>query len=121
MTKRHLVLVLGLMLVLAAIIKVIMQNYAALSQPASNRCVMNLWAIVSAKSEWQLENKKQGNEAPTQSDIQPYMGAGREGAFPHCPDGGLYKIGRLSDPPTCSIGGINHSLPSDWRQYATNQ
>lgn len=103
------------------VVTLLIRNRAALSQPASDKCIMNLWDIATAKRLWMLDNRKSANDVPTWDDIQPYMGPGSEGRIPNCPNGGRYTIGRLSDPPTCSIGGVNHSLPADWQQHLTNQ
>jgi hypothetical protein len=49
------------------------------------------------------------NVAPAWDDLRNYTGGkfwSREGfKVPQCPDGGTYTIGRLFDPPTCSVPG----------------
>jgi hypothetical protein len=78
---------------------------------ASNACVNNLRLITSAKEQWCVERKKSSTAVPTWSDLQPYLGYGPKKELPHCPDGGVYTIGRLDQIPTCSIGGRDHVLP----------
>jgi hypothetical protein len=84
---------------------------SARTETASNACVNNLRNIVAAKQQWGLEHNQSSNAVPTWADILPYLGSGPAGQMPHCPDGGVYSIGRLNENPTCSIGGRNHSLP----------
>jgi hypothetical protein len=86
----------------------------ARNTPASNACVSNLRNIEGAKAQWGLENHKTTNDAPTMEDIRPYMGRGVAGEIPICPSGGIYTPGRLGEPPTCSIGGPQHSLNYDY-------
>jgi len=76
---------------------------------ASSVCIGHLREIDAAKQQWALENKKTANDVPTWDDIIPYLGRGAQ--IPRCPQGGTYKIGRVGDPPTCSIGGPGHSIP----------
>jgi len=83
----------------------------ARTETASIACVQNLRSIAAAKQQWGLEHKQSSNAVPTWADILPYLGSGPAGQMPHCPDGGVYSIGRLNENPTCSIGGRNHSLP----------
>jgi hypothetical protein len=82
--------------------------------PASHACVSNLRIIQGATEQWALENHKTSNDAPTVEDIRPYMGRGGAGEIPVCPQGGIYTPGRLGQPPTCSIGGPQHSLNYDY-------
>jgi len=83
----------------------------ARSETASIACVNNLRNIVASKQQWALEHHKASDTLPTWADILPYMGAGTAGQMPHCPDGGVYTIGRLNENPKCSIGGPSHALP----------
>lgn len=83
----------------------------ARSTSASNPCVNNLRLIDGAKQQWALENGKTTNDTPTWADIQPYLGRGPQGEIPKCPQGGTYILGRVGEPPRCSIGGPKHSLP----------
>lgn len=79
----------------------------ALSRPrhASYACLNNLRQFDSAKQQWALENHKKIKDTVTMDDLRPYLGRGSEGKMPQCPLGGVYKIGRLGDSPSCSIHG----------------
>ena len=81
------------------------------SSPAAsqrNACINNLRQIDAAKQQWALENGKANGTAVTEADIKPYLGRGG-GEMPKCPAGGKYTIGKVGEPPTCSIAG--HALP----------
>jgi competence protein ComGC len=67
-----------------------------------NACINNLREIDAAKNEWALENNKKSTDTPTQNDLAHYV---KSGQFPTCPKGGVYSIGPVGEPPTCSIPG----------------
>jgi HAMP domain-containing protein len=69
-------------------------------------CLNNLRQIDAAKQQWALENEKTVDAIPTAQDLAPYLSGG---IFPACPDGGIYTLNSVGDPPTCSISG--HALP----------
>jgi hypothetical protein len=69
-------------------------------------CINNLRLIYAAKQAWALEKNKTDADIPTEQDLLPYI---KSGAFPTCPSGGVYTIGAVGQPPTCSIPG--HVLP----------
>jgi hypothetical protein len=98
-------LILGLALVLSGGLFVVFsvwspfQNFHGHNSYPQNRCIDNLRIIDAAKQEWALDNKKTTNDVPTWNDILPMMRT-----MPICPDGGTYTIGRVGEPPTCSIG-----------------
>jgi hypothetical protein len=73
----------------------------------TNACINNLRQIDAAKQEWALENGKKGDAVPTESDLTPYF---KNHQMPHCVAGGIYTIGAVTNPPTCSIPG--HKLPA---------
>ena len=79
---------------------------------AANACINSLRQIEGAKEQWALENHKATNDAPAWDDIRPYLGHGAQGDLSglHCQNGGTFTVGRVADPPTCSIRGPNHSL-----------
>ena len=81
---------------------------AARSAKASNACVNNLRQIVATKEQWTLEHHKSTNDVPSWGEVQAYL----PGKLV-CPQGGTYTLGRVGEPPTCSIGGPDHSLPAD--------
>ena len=69
-------------------------------------CIGNLRLIYAAKQAWALEKNKTDTDVPTEQDLLPYI---KGGVFPVCPSGGIYTIGPVGQPPTCSISG--HVLP----------
>lgn len=71
-------------------------------------CINKLRQIDGAKLQWALENNVGTNAVATWSDIQTYLGQGRQVELPHCPEGGSYTLGRLDVPPRCSI--MSHNL-----------
>jgi hypothetical protein len=82
----------------------------------ANACINNLRRICVAKEEWALANPTKTNEVITIDDIRPYLQhdidpeghpylkLDENGNLPKCPSGGIYTIGKLNVPPTCSIG-----------------
>jgi hypothetical protein len=86
-------------------------------QPAlvnsSNACINNLRQIDGAKNEWALETSKTNGTVATEDDIKPYIKLDSNGDLPKCPQGGNYTIGKVGEPPTCSLGKTNltHVLP----------
>lgn len=62
--------------------------------------------------QWVFETRVQ-SKTPTWSDLYPYGGRGYPDWYvdypPRCPSGGKYTIGRVADPPTCSVPG--HVMP----------
>jgi len=78
-----------------------------------NACINNLRQIDSAKNQWALEHNAKSNDIVTINDIRPYIERERNNAFikldakgnlPKCPSGGIYTIGKIGEPPTCSLG-----------------
>ena len=78
-----------------------------------NACVNNLRQIDGAKNEWALENGKTNGTVATEDDIKPYIKLDANGNLPKCPQGGTYTIGKVGEPPTCSLGKTKpgHVLP----------
>jgi hypothetical protein len=79
----------------------------------SNACINNLRQIDAAKNEWALEHNAKSNDIITINDIRPYIERERNNSFikldakgnlPKCPSGGIYTIGKIDEPPTCSLG-----------------
>jgi hypothetical protein len=73
-------------------------------------CVNNLGEIEAAKEEWAQEHNGTNGMDVTWDDLRPYIGR-TTGMIPKCPDGGVYRIGKVGEKPTCSIGGVGHTLP----------
>jgi hypothetical protein len=81
---------------------------ARLSTGHENNCFYNLMVISGAKQTWAMETRANSNTIPAWENLQPYIGRGPAGTRPICPQGGIYTIGKIKDPPTCSIKG--HTL-----------
>lgn len=78
-----------------------------------NACINNLRQIDAAKNEWTLEHNGKTNDVVTVDDIRPYfkdpngkpyIKLDAKGNLPKCPSGGTYTIGKIGEPPTCSLG-----------------
>ena len=84
-------------------------NFVKARQTAQmNMCINNLRQIEAAKNQWALENHNQRpDDVPTAQDLSPYIKGGF--ASLHCPAGGTYVIGPVSQVPSCSIPA--HNLP----------
>lgn len=78
-----------------------------ISAARRNTCINNLRLIYAAKQAWALEKNKTDTDTPAEEDLLPYI---KGGIFPVCPSGGVYTIGTVGQPPTCSIPG--HVLPT---------
>jgi len=84
---------------------------------ATPLCIENLRFIEETKDQWATSYNKTTNDVPTWDDLRPFFPAWMTNSVhwtngrPVCPDGGIYTIGRVGVPPTCSIGGYKHSLP----------
>jgi hypothetical protein len=68
---------------------------------AQESCLTKLQQIESAKNCcWALERGKTTNDTPAWEDLRSYF---RNPTPFVCPNGGTYTIGRVGEPPTCSI------------------
>ena len=81
--------------------------HQARSVPLTNACVQNLRSIDGAKEQWAIENAGSVDEAPSWQDLSPFL---PHGIGPRCPSGGSYTIGKLKEPPRCSVGGRGHGF-----------
>jgi hypothetical protein len=75
-------------------------------EEARDLCIQNLQQIDAAKQAWALDNSKDATDVPTAQDLEPYL---KGNLIPACPSGGVYTIGAMNQPPTCTIAG--HALP----------
>ena len=73
-------------------------------------CINRLRQIDGGKQQWALEHglNMTNDVVVTWRDIEPYIKHGPSGRL-WCPRGGTYKIGKLSQSPTCSVRG--HAVP----------
>lgn len=74
-----------------------------------SQCVDNLIYIETLKKEWANERGKSSNDIPTWDDLRPFPDRWSNN-IPVCPSGGTYKLNRVGETPTCSNGGLGHSL-----------
>jgi len=58
---------------------------------------VNLRTIDSVKTQWAAENKKGGNETPTEADLAPFVQGSK---FPTAVVGETYQINNVDAPPT---------------------
>jgi len=74
-------------------------------------CCANLEKLNGAKQQWGFENNAGALDTPTMNDLIPYLTNQQNGTI-ECPAQGVYTIGDLSSPPTCSLadGNGNHEL-----------
>jgi len=69
-------------------------------------CTANLKMIAGAKMAWAEDHKRSPDDLPVVSDLVGPTNYIR--SWPQCPEGGLYTIGKLKEPPACSFPG--HTL-----------
>ena len=74
-------------------------------------CLNNLRELDAMKNEWAFEHHATNGEIIPMDQFTNYF---RSGEIPKCPSGGTYTIGKIGEPPTCSLGTtVNppHVLP----------
>ena len=95
---------------------ILIPPYAAIAIPAFSKarteamrvtCINNLRLIESAKEQEVLRTGLENGQDVSESSLLPYF---KDEAMPACPQGGVYDIGTIGEPPTCSVAG--HELPS---------
>jgi hypothetical protein len=76
-------------------------------------CIANLRELDLAKQQWAVENGKTNGAVCGESDIKQFVKLDSNGNLPKCPQGGIYTIGKVGEPVTCSLGKTNrnHVLP----------
>jgi hypothetical protein len=96
-------------LCLLATFIVVVLSFAARITPikieAKTACLAIMKQIEGAKWAWAENHNKTTNNIPRWPDLVGPHGYLRE--IPQCPNGGAYAIGKMSEPPTCSIGKDN--------------
>lgn len=75
---------------------------------ATGACVNNLRQIDGAKAQLALEHKLTNGTPVRPAQVGLYL---KGGVLPQCPEGGIYKVGKTGENPTCSIGTGQHVLP----------
>ena len=69
-----------------------------------NACINNLRQIDAAANQFALEhNLTNGSPINFPSDLTPYIKLNKDGKIPQCPQGGVYHLTRVGEPPTCSL------------------
>jgi len=111
MSKKSVVGATITILILLALAQGLRWFVRARTVSASNSCINNLRQIDGAVQQWALEHDAATNTVVTMEDIKHYLGRGVEGEIPKCPHNGPYSISRVCQPPHCSIGGPDHTLP----------
>ncbi len=67
-------------------------------------CVASLSKIRAAKEQWAMDNKKNGADEPTDTEL---FGAGNYIRLkPLCPERGEYTIGKVDEAPFCDATAI---------------
>jgi len=80
----------------------------ARTRSAQNLCISNLRRIDDAKAQWAMDTRKGGGVQPKDDDLfgpRAYLRTKLE-----CPAGGQYDLGKVKEPPTCTVAG--HMLNS---------
>lgn len=70
---------------------------------------VNLRTIDSVKTQWAAENKKGGNETPSEADLAPFFNGGK---FPAKVVGETYQINAVDQPPTALMGSKLLDIPA---------
>ncbi len=72
----------------------------ARSTAQQNACMNNLRLLDGAKEQWALEGRKTTGAEVSMTDLAPFLRTP-----PKCPAGGVYDLGTIGQPPTCSVAG----------------
>jgi hypothetical protein len=113
--SRKLVIIVATIFVFGVVVGGLRWYVLTHTMPAAHPCVNNLRVISAAKQQWAFEHNKTAQDTPTWEDLRPYFPAEWTNGRPICPDGGTYTIGRVGEPPKCSLGEkdpLYHSLPN---------
>jgi prepilin-type N-terminal cleavage/methylation domain-containing protein len=86
------VLIIGLLAMIA-----IPNVKRALEQARLQAIKVNLRTIDSVKTQWAAENRKGGNDVPSESDLAPYFQGSK---FPTSVVGETYQVNAVDQPPT---------------------
>jgi hypothetical protein len=107
----HLLTVLAAVGVMALVLGLLFPGLHA----TKSTCGENLKALQEVKIMWMREKQKPPSVTPTWADLKYLLDAmpdrdGWSNGMPVCPKGGVYTLGRVDEPPRCSIGGRGHSI-----------
>jgi hypothetical protein len=98
-------------LLIAFALAIVIPNRPGPRTSPANACINNLRQIDGAKEQWALDHNAKTNETVPVNQLTNYL---YRGAMLQCPSGGVYKIGKVGEPPTCSLGNTvtpAHVLP----------
>ena len=70
---------------------------------------VNLRTIDSLKTQWAAENKKGGNDTPTEAELAPYFNGGK---FPAKVVGETYQINAVDQPPAATTPSKLGDVPA---------
>ena len=70
---------------------------------AKELCIRNLQQIQGAKRQWAVYEKKGQDDTPPATDLFGVVKFIK--SEPYCPEGGEYKLGTVSEKPTCTHKG----------------
>ena len=71
----------------------------------SHVCINNLRQIDAAANEFALEKHlSKGDRINFPNDLTPYIKLNKDNKIPPCPSGGIYRISKVGETPTCSLG-----------------
>ena len=107
-TSRHSAFTLVEIMIVVAIIGLLaaiaIPNFIKAREASQkNACIANLRQLDGAKNTWALEQKKVNSDSPVDTDLFGATLYIRE--KPGCPANGTYKLGVVSEKPTCSVRG----------------
>jgi hypothetical protein len=87
----------------------------ARSTATVSSCINNLRQIDAAANQFALENHlTNGDRIHFPNDLTPYIKLNVNSSIPGCPQGGIYSLSKVGDPPICSLGSTitpPHVLP----------
>ena len=98
------------LLVIGTIIGIGIANYIeATATCCKPNCVANLRRLDDAKQQWAIDNKLNGTDTPTDTDLfgtDLYLKI-----KPTCPQGGHYTLRAVNEWPTCCLAAeLGHNL-----------
>ena len=73
------------------------------ARSAQNLCISNLRHIDEAKAQWALDTRKGAGVQPHDEDL--FGPALYIQTKPQCPAGGQYHLGKVKEPPACTVAG----------------
>ena len=87
------------------------------TRSAQTLCISNLRRIDEAKAQWAMDTRKGLGVQPHDEDLfGPTLYIRTK---PQCPAGGQYDLGKVKEPPTCTVAG--HALPEEGSSGGSTQ